>query len=92
MKYYDWDGKKNKDLKKERDISFEDIVNAISEGNLLDTVNHPNKKRYPNQKQFMIKINEYVYIVPFIDRNGDYFLKTIIPSRKATKKYLFSNK
>ncbi|MBI3335860.1 MAG: BrnT family toxin [Candidatus Portnoybacteria bacterium] len=88
MKYFDWDRKKNERLQRERDISFEEIVIAIEERKILDIVEHPNKKRYPNQRVFVIDVNDYAYLVPFIEDEEKVFLKTIIPSRKATKKYL----
>jgi len=88
MKYFDWDQKKNAELKRERDTGFEEALVAIEEGNILDIVEHPNKKRYPNQKIFVIKINNYAYLVPFAEDDEKLFLKTIIPSRKATKQYL----
>ena len=88
MKYYDWDEDKNTILKEKRNISFEEIVFAISNEKLLDTVKHPNKEKYPNQKMFVVEINNYAYIVPFVEDDEKYFLKTIYPSREATKIYL----
>ncbi len=88
MKPYDWDEHKNTKLKLERDISFEAIVDAINQGNLLDTLKHPNKLKYSNQKIYFVKVEEYVYLVPFVEDKDKMFLKTIIPSRKATRKYL----
>ena len=88
MKYFDWSKEKNEWLKSERDICFEDIVNILGNEEFLDVVDHPNKQRYSNQKMFVIVWNEYVYIVPFVEDEEKYFLKTIIPSRKATKEYL----
>ncbi len=88
MKYYDWDKEKNERLKKERHISFEEIVIAIEEDRVFDIVAHPNQTRYPHQKVYIIEINSYVYVVPFVEETKKYFLKTIIPSRKMTKKYL----
>ena len=92
MKYFDWDEEKNAVIKSERDVSFEDVVIALEEGRLLDIVGHPNKIRYPNQKMFIININDYVYLVPFVEDDQKVFLKTVIPSRKATKKYLVEKK
>jgi len=92
MKYFDWDNKKNNRLKIERDICFEEILIAIEEGKILDIVKHKNNKKYPNQKIFIIKMNEYAYLVPFVEDEQKIFLKTIIPSRQATKKYLFNEK
>ena len=81
--------KKNKILKKDRDISFEDVILAIENGDLLDDITHPNKEKYLNQNIFIIlvKIKNYVYLVPYVENNEEIFLKTIIPSRKMNKKY-----
>lgn len=75
-------------LKMERDVSFEEAYIAIESGGLLDILAHPNVKKYPGQKMFVVNINNYVYLVPFVEDEEKVFLKTIIPSRKATKKYL----
>lgn len=88
MKYFDWSRQKNELLKAEREISFEDVVNAIEEGYLLAVTEHPNKTRYPNQRMFVVNIDNYAYLVPFVEDENKVFLKTIIPSRVATKKYL----
>lgn len=88
MKYFDWDKNKNKILIKERTISFEMIVAYIQEKGVLDKVKHPNKKKYPHQYMYIIEIDKYVYIVPFVEDEEKIFLKTIIPSRKFTQKYL----
>ena len=87
MKYYDWNDEKNLILKKERNISFEDIVAAIRNEKLLGIVEHSNSKKYPNQKMFIVEINNYAHIVPFVEDDEKYFLKTIYPSREATKIY-----
>ncbi|MBK7103803.1 MAG: DUF4258 domain-containing protein [Ignavibacteriae bacterium] len=88
MKYFDWDEDKNNILKEKRNISFEEIVFAISNEKILDIFEHPNKEKYPNQKIFIVEINNYAYIVPFVEDDEKYFLKTIYPSREATKIYL----
>jgi len=88
MKYFDWDNEKNEKLKSERGIGFEDVLTAVEADNILDILENSNKEKYPNQKVFVIKIDDYVFIVPFIEDEEKVFLKTIIPSRKATKKYL----
>ena len=88
MKYFDWSIEKNQQLRIERGIGFEEIVIAINEGNILDTLIHPKQKKYPGQKIYVIQINQYAYLVPFIENNEKVFLKTIFPSRKATKNYL----
>jgi uncharacterized DUF497 family protein len=90
MKYYDWDEKKNKLLKKKRGISFEEVVLSIADGRLLDILEHHDQTKYPNQKLFIVEVRQYAYIVPFVERDESYFLKTIYPSRKATKTYLTS--
>jgi len=92
MKYFDWDFQKDEHLKQERDISFEDILIAIDDGNLLDVIEHPNKKKYPNQKLFVVDINDYAYLVPFTEDEEKYFLKTVFPSRKMTQKYIINKK
>ena len=89
MKYYDWNKEKNELLKIERDISFEQVVIAIESGGLLEIVKHPNSRKYPNQKIYLVNIDNYVYLAPFVEDEEKIFLKTIIPSKKATRKYLF---
>ena len=88
MKYFSWDEEKNEILKVERQISFEDVVFHISQGSLLDVLEHPNQEKYLGQKIFVVEIDEYAYLVPFVEDEREIFVKTIIPSRKATKKYL----
>lgn len=88
MDYYKWDFQKNEKLKIERGISFEQIVMHIERGDVLDLVDHPNQKKYPGQQIIVVEINEYVYLVPFVESSEGKFLKTIIPSRKATRDYL----
>ena len=88
MKYFDWNADKNILLQTERDVCFEDVLVSINENRLLDIVQNPNSKKYPDQKIFVININNYAYLVPFIETDSIIFLKTIIPSRKATKDYL----
>ncbi len=92
MNYFDWNQEKNEQLKKEREVSFEEVLIALSENRLLDILKHKNQKKYPVQRILVININEYVYLVPFIEDEKKIFLKTIIPSRKATKKYLIIKK
>lgn len=88
MKQFDWDSVKNVKLVKERGGSFEEVVFYIQKGDLLDIVEHPNKEKYKNQKIFVIRINDYAYLVPFVETKDRVFLKTIIPNRKATQRYL----
>jgi len=88
MKYFDWSVEKNEQVIRERGVSFEEILIAIEGGYLLDIREHSNKKKYPDQKIFIVQIEEYAYMVPFAEDSGKIFLKTIIPSRKATKKYI----
>lgn len=87
MKYFDWNEEKNETLKKTRNISFEEVVLAISNEKILDIVEHHNKEKYANQKMFIVEIRNYAYIVPFVEDDKKYFLKTIFPSREATKEY-----
>jgi uncharacterized DUF497 family protein len=88
MKYYDWNDDKNELLKKLRGVSFEQVVLAIVSGDLLDRVKHPNPEKYPNQRVFLVKIEDYIYSVPYVEDDDKIFLKTIIPNSNATKKYL----
>lgn len=92
MKYFDWDAKKSKQLRLERDIDFEEILIAIEAGNTLDIIEHPNKKKYPKQKVFIINVDDYAYLVPFVEDEKKYFLKTIFPSRKMTQQYIIRKK
>jgi len=92
MKYFDWNSQKNEKLREERDIGFEDCLLAIEEDKILDILEHKNKKRYPNQKIFVLEISGYAYLVPFVEDKDKVFLKTIIPSRQATKEYLLKIK
>jgi len=88
MKYYDWNDDKNEVLKKSRGVSFEQVVLAIVSGDLVDRVKHPNAEKYPNQRVFLVKIEDYIYSVPYVEDDEKIFLKTIIPNSKATKRYL----
>lgn len=88
MKLFEWSDEKNEKLKKERGISFEEVVFYIVNDYILDVVPHPNQRKYPHQRMFIINIDDYAYLVPFVETKEVVFLKTIIPSRKATKKYL----
>ena len=88
MKPYDWNDEKNEWLQQERGVAFEDIVFHLSRGGLLDTIEHPNQQQYPGQKIFIVNVEEYAYLVPFVEDDKMIFLKTIIPSRKMTKQYL----
>jgi uncharacterized DUF497 family protein len=88
MKYFFWNEEKNEILKEERQVSFEDVVFYIEQGFLLDVLENPNQEKYKGQKIFVVQIEDYVYLVPFIEDDHAVFLKTIIPSRKATRTYL----
>ena len=88
MKPINWNSTKNQQLIFERGISFEDIVFYLQQGALLDDVEHPNNDKYPNQRVFVINIDDYAYLVPYVENPKEIFLKTVIPSRKATKLYL----
>ncbi|MBI2442760.1 MAG: BrnT family toxin [Candidatus Levybacteria bacterium] len=92
MKPVDWDKEKNEWLKRERGISFEDILIAYKNKQVIAIIDHPNSKKYPNQKIYVVNIHEYAYLVPFVEDEEKVFLKTIFPSRKATKKYITGGK
>ncbi len=88
MKPFRWNAEKNATLKTERGISFESIVVAIEAGGLLDILAHPNQSKYPRQLVLVVSCDSYAYLVPFVEEDDNFFLKTVIPSRKATRDYL----
>jgi uncharacterized DUF497 family protein len=90
MKPFRWNADKNETLLKERHVSFEAMVVAIDANGLLDVLAHPNPKKYPSQQILVIARDGYVYLVPMVEEQDYFFLKTIIPSRKATRDYLTS--
>ncbi len=85
---FEWDDKKNEKLKKERNISFEEIVKAVASGGLVDVLYHPNRKKYPGQKLLIVNLKGYAWVVPFEERGDKLRLITAYPSRKFTKRYL----
>lgn len=87
MKPINWNPVKNQQLIIERGISFEDVIFYLQQGALLDDIEHPNKDKYPNQRIFVINIDNYIYLVPYVENQKEIFLKTVIPGRKATKQY-----
>lgn len=88
MKRFAWDAAKNNALKAGRGISFEEVVYHVSQGDVLDILKHPNQRRYAGQQIFVVNVANYAYLVPFTEIDDEIFLKTIIPSRKATRTYL----
>ena len=92
MNIFRWDNEKNEQLKKDRGVCFEQVVILMERGDVLDTVEHPNQDKYPGQKIAMVRIDDYVYLVPYVEDHEEIFLKTIIPSRKATNKYVRARK
>lgn len=88
MKPFRWSLEKNETLRSERGISFESIVVAIESGGLLDILAHPSPEKYPKQRILVVASDNYAYLVPFVEEDDYFFLKTVIPSRKATKEYL----
>lgn len=88
MKPINWNPDKNRKLIEERGISFEDIVFSLQSGCLLDDISHPNSAKYPFQQVFIVEMDGYAYLVPYIENDEEIFLKTVIPNRKATKQYL----
>ncbi len=88
MKPFRWNAEKNEALSSERGISFESIVVAIESGGLLDILTHPNPSKYPRQSILVVSCDNYVYLVPFVEEENYFFLKTVIPSRKATRDHV----
>ena len=92
VKYFAWDNEKNEKLKEERGISFEEIVLHIERGDILDILEHPNPERYGGQRILVMNGEGYAYLVPVLETEDEVILKTITPSRKATKRYLGGEK
>ena len=88
LKPFRWNNEKNIRLKKERGVSFEEIVEAVEEDHLLDDLIHHNLQLHPNQRLFIVSLREYVYVVPYIEETNAYFLKTIYPDSDMKKRYL----
>ena len=85
---FDWSTEKNQWLIEQRGLSFERVVSAIEQGGLVDVLEHPNQDRYPGQMIYVVEIDEYLHLVPFVTQtDGTRFLKTIIPSRKTMRNY-----
>jgi len=92
MKFFRWDNEKNEWLKQNRGVCFEEVVILMEREDVLETIEHPNQDKYPGQKIAIIRIENYAYLVPYIQESDEIFLKTIIPSRKATNKYVREQK
>ena len=88
MKSIRWNPAKNVELMRERGISFEEILSCVEQGGLVITLEHPNQRKYPNQRIWVVKVRGYAYLVPLVESESELFLKTIMPSRKATKQFL----
>ena len=92
MKQFDWDPKKNKQLIEERGISFESVIFHLQSGGLLDDIKvHSSQKKHSHQRIFIVAIEDYAYIVPYVESDNEILLQTITPSRKATKQFLREN-
>ena len=87
-KPFRWDTDKNELLLRERGLSFENMTVAIETGGLLQIVPHPNPSKYPRQKVMVVSVDGYAWLVPFVEEDDYFFLKTMIPSRKATRDYI----
>lgn len=88
MSAFDWSDTKNAVLEQTRGLSFEDVLVHIQNGDVLDVIRHPNQERYPGQNIIVLNVDGYVWLVPYVKNKGTRLLKTIIPSRKATREYL----
>nr|VFK11037.1 MAG: hypothetical protein BECKLPF1236A_GA0070988_100481 [Candidatus Kentron sp. LPFa]VFK27373.1 MAG: hypothetical protein BECKLPF1236C_GA0070990_100461 [Candidatus Kentron sp. LPFa] len=88
MSEFDWSSEKNEALKRIRKASFAEVLAHIRNGRVLDVIRHPNRNRYLGQNIIVLDVHGYVWLVPYVKRKGIRFLKTIIPSRKATREYL----
>ena len=92
MKPIRWNAEKSLSLKAERDVSIEEVLSAISQGGLITVMDHPNRAKYGHQKMLVVAIRDYAYLVPFVESENEIFLKSIMPSRKATRDYLSGDK
>lgn len=87
MKPIRWNSDKSLSLKAERSVSFEEILSAISQGGLIAVMDHPNRAKYGHQKMLVVAIRDYAYLVPYVESENEIFLKSIMPSRKATRDF-----
>jgi uncharacterized DUF497 family protein len=92
MRVFQWDNEKNEWLKENRGVSFEQVVILMERGDIFEIIEHPNQNKYPGQKIATVRIDDYAYLVPYVQESDEIFLKTIIPSRKATNKYVREQK
>lgn len=92
MKIFTWNNEKNMWLIEHRGVCFEQVVMLMGQEDVLDVIEHPNQDEYPGQKIAIIRIDDYAYLVPYVQSGEEIFLKTVIPSRKATKKYVRTKK
>lgn len=92
MKPIRWNPDKSLSLKAERGVSFEEVLSAISQGGLLSVMDHPNRAKYGHQKMLVVRIQDYAYLVPYVESEKEIFLKSIMPSRKATRDFLSGDK
>ncbi len=83
-----WNAAKSLSLKAERGVSFEEVLSAISQGGLINVMDHPNRVKYRHQKMLVVRIRDYAYLIPYVESKNEIFLKSIIPSRKATRDFL----
>ena len=90
--YYEFNPEKNIALLEARGVCFEDIIALINENKVLDIIDHPNQVKYPRQKIYVVDVDGYCYLIPYIKNGRQIFLKTIIPSRKATRQYILEVK
>ena len=88
MKYFEWNAEKNEELGKERGITFEEVVFCLMHGGLLDTIEHPNQEKYQNQRIFIINIEDYVYLVPFVEKEENIFLCWVMSKIKFSRQII----
>ena len=88
MKPMRWSAEKSLSLKAERSVSFEEVLSSISQGGLITVMDHLNRVKYGHQKMLVVRIRDYAYLVPCVESKNEFFLKSIIPSRKATRDFL----
>jgi uncharacterized DUF497 family protein len=85
MKKFNYDLNKSEKLYTERGLSFEEIIALIESGHIIDVLEHPNQDKYHRQKIYLLDVNGYLWLVPFVETEDEIFLKTAFPSRKHNK-------
>lgn len=90
MYRFDFSNEKDLILRETRGIGFREVIKAAQQGRILNDLEDANQEEYPDQRLLIVEINGYAYVAPYVfnAKQKVSFLKTVYPSRKATKRYL----